>query len=161
MFSKVGPSKNRANFEQQIRKIIRGLQAYGQRGSATHLFTKKWFGVDFGVHFGVQNRLINGSLPKQGGFWASWGPQGASRGHFWRILGGFWTPLGSILRAVWVILGLFWGSSSNKRSKKKRIKQKRNKQQPKLQQIAGNRSQHQQKATNIRNKQQLAANSIE
>ena len=119
------------------------------------------FRGQFWLHFGVQNRLKNGSPPKQGGFWASWGSPGCFRGHFGSILGGFWRPLGSILRALWVILDVFLRSSSNKRSKKKHTKQKRNKQQPKLQQTAGNMSQHQQKATNIRNKQQLVANSIE
>ena len=108
------------------------------------IFGRFW--SSFFVHFGVQNRLKNESPPRQGGSLASWGPQGASRGHFGPILGGFWEALGSILKALWVILGVFLKSSSNKRSKKQHTKQKRNKQQPKLQQTAGNMSQHQQKA---------------
>ena len=119
---------------------------------------KNKFLVDLGVHFGVQNRLKNGSLPKQGGFWVSWSPQGASRGHFWFILGGFWRPLASILRALRVILGRFSSISSNKRSKTKQIEQKRNKQQPKLQKIEEPTAAN---SSKIRNNQILAASSIE
>jgi hypothetical protein len=145
-FSRVGPSKNRAKFEQKVEKNLEGWKHIA-KGTLQHIFSPKSdFSVDFGVPFGVQNCTKNGSSKKQVGFLASRGPWGAPRGHFGSIWGGIWAPLGTILRALGVILGPFLRYSSNKRSKQKQTKQKSNKQWQKL---AGNRSQQQQTAANI------------